>query len=392
MKSFIINNDTAIATRLLSSWITQNYNFSIDKLYYIDTNTVDDIVEEEEKFDDIMKIRTGNSMHYFAYSNEVLLIITKESVTSDNEKPLAFVEIFAQDIQSYKKWYQFVKEINRKNTLNNFNIEYHSFYTNNYGILESNVEYFQKEAFENLDTVFYEPYLDVNRLFEEYLKSKSSILQLTGKPGIGKSKLVSLFIKYLFEHPEYLIYQDRLKIARVVNNEILAQDDFWVTLRQKGFNALILDDLDNILEKRTEVVNSSEDKMHNEIIKKLLSFTDGLMNNKIKILITTNVEYSKIDEALLRDMRLFDLLELRPLRHQEALDIWINHYKLDEKSFKTIFDEIEEITPAKLVAEIDKRVNNKKEVNVDKKASYLKEENISKVKSLNSRKRRIGFG
>jgi SpoVK/Ycf46/Vps4 family AAA+-type ATPase len=217
-------------------------------------------------------------------------------------------------------------------------------------------------------------------------------LQLTGKPGIGKSKLVSLFIKYLFEHPEYLIYQDKLKIARVVDNSILANDDFWVAMRQGGFSAVILDDLDNILEKRVESYTTSEDKMHNEIIKKLLSFTDGLMNSKIKILITTNVEYSKIDEALLRDMRLFDLLELRPLKYEEALNIWVKHYKLDEKSFNTIFTDLTEITPAKLAAQIDARVNNKKEINTNKRASYLKEDNISKVEKLNSRKRRIGFG
>jgi len=391
LRGLIVNNDTAIATRLLSAWISQKYTFAMDKLYPIDIDTIEEIVELKD-FTDVLKTKSNNTVHYLAYNDEVLLIITKKLISSENEKPLSFVEIFAKDIQNYKKWYQLIREKDKKNTLNKFSIEYHSFYSNSYGGVDSNVEYFQKEAFDNLSTIFYEPYLDVNKLFEEYLKSKSSILQLTGKPGIGKSKLVSLFIKYLFEHPEYLIHQDKLKIARVTSNEILANDDFWVEMRQSGFSAVILDDLDNILEKRVESYTSSEDKIHNEIIKKLLSFTDGLMNSKIKILITTNVEYSKIDEALLRDMRLFDLLELRPLKYEEALNIWVNHYKLDEKSFKEIFNDSQEITPAKLVAQIDARVNSKKEVDTNKRASYLKEDNISKVEKLNNRKRRIGFG
>ena len=195
MKGLIVNNDSAIATRMLSSWISQNYNFAFDKLYSIDKDTIEEITNLKD-FSDVLKVKNNSAIHYFAYNDDVLLIITQKIIASENEKPFSFVEIFAKDVASYKKWYHIIKEKERKNTLNNFSIEYHSFYLDSYGMLKSNVEYFKKEAFDNLSPVFYEPYLDVNRLFEEYLKSKSSILQLTGKPGIGKSKLVSLFIKY----------------------------------------------------------------------------------------------------------------------------------------------------------------------------------------------------
>lgn len=40
----------------------------------------------------------------------------------------------------------------------------------------------------------------------------------------------------------------------------------------------------------------------------MLTFTDGLLHQKTKILITTNISYEKVDKVLVRDFRLFDSL------------------------------------------------------------------------------------
>ena len=97
-------------------------------------------------------------------------------------------------------------------------------------------------------------------LFEQYLKSKAPILQLTGKPGLGKSKLISLFIRHLIENQKYIKNGNVIKIARPASSEVLADESFWVKLRQNNFHALILDDVDHILQKRNESIASSEEK------------------------------------------------------------------------------------------------------------------------------------
>jgi hypothetical protein len=224
------------------------------------------------------------------------------------------------------------------------------------------------------------------------MQSRSAMLQLTGKPGIGKSKLIALFVKHLIAHPEYRRNSDNvIKIARPASSDILAEEEFWVKLRQDGFQALILDDVDHILQKRNESIDTEMEKLHNEIVRKILTFTDGLSSQKSKILISTNLEYHRIDKALIRDFRLFDSIELRPLKVEEAARIWSKTFGLDKGQFDETFEGLTEITAAKLSKEIESHVRIEQEGSGDAPKSYLKEEGISKVKGLRERRERAGL-
>jgi len=273
----------------------------------------------------------------------------------------------------------------------NIQVEYTSFSMGRHGGVQKSNEYFKKEMFDSVVGDVYEPYLDIDLLFEEFLNSKSPILQFTGKPGLGKSKLITLFIKHLIALPNYLHDQSVLKIARPTESKVLAEDDFWVSLRQGNYKALILDDIDYILQQRNETLDSSEDKLHNDIVNKMLTFTDGLLHQKTKILITTNISYKKIDKALSRDFRLFDSIELRALKKQEALNVWLTRFNLQKSSFDTVFKDNKEITPAQLASEAEKLFCRETHVDTDKK-HYCKEEGISKLKNIRQTlEKSVGF-
>ncbi len=324
-------------------------------------------------------------------NDEILIIISKKPIEGSEERSEVYFELFATNIDTYYKYYNYVMKLDKEIKIGSFTIEYHSFYNQQFGMVSSNVEYFTKDIFAEVSNIFYEPYLDTSILFEQFLDSRSVMLQLTGKPGLGKSKLISLFIKYLIDNPQQVNDTNVLKIARPANSEVLAEEEFWVKLRQQGFHALILDDVDYILQKRNETISSAEEKTHNEIIRKILTYTDGLTTQKSKILISTNLEYHKIDQALIRDFRLFDSIELRALHSDEALEIWTDSYSLDEDKFYDVFNDSENITSAKLSKEIEVLQNTNKNGNTDTQKSYLKEKNISKVSSLRNQSSRVGL-
>jgi hypothetical protein len=345
---------------------------------------------EDKKFDKTLKLGGGYT-NYLAYNDEALIIVSQRKVEGDQERSEVYFEIFAQDIEMYYKYYEYVMALDETSKKDTLIIEFHSLYMDQFRGISSNVEYFKKDIFSDVINDFYEPYLDTDLLFEQYLESRSVILQLTGQPGLGKSKLIALFVKYLTEHPQYMTKDNVVKIARPATSEVLAEEEFWVKLRQDGFQALVLDDVDHILQKRNESITSSEEKMHNEIIRKILTFTDGLTSQKSKILVSTNLEYHKIDKALIRDFRLFDSIELRALTLDEAKEIWVRVYGLQAVQFDTIFAGIEEITAAKLSKEIEGLCNHTQSGDDGTNRTYLKEKGISKVHSLRSRSERIGL-
>jgi hypothetical protein len=389
MTTTVIHNDDSISTRLFAKWISDRYTFSVDKYTKIQNETVQSIIEDK-KFTKIVKL-DGVYTNYLAINDDAMIVITQKAVEDDMEEVASFFELFAKDIDTFDVYYNFIIELDENTNKDKILVEYHSFSLGDYSDVRDNIEYFKKELFLNVQGDVYEPYLDVDMLFDSFLASKAPILQLTGKPGLGKSKLITLFVKHLLSSADRMQNIKNIKIARPTHSSVLASEDFWIRLRQGNFHALILDDIDYILQERNEQINSTEDKSHNDIVNKMLTFTDGLFHQKTKILITTNVLYSKIDKALSRDFRLFDSLELRALNYEEALLIWKQRFGLKQVDFNKLYRNVDEITPASLSQEAEKILNQK--VNVEeKKTSYCKEEGISKLASLRKpRNTRVGF-
>lgn len=381
MKTMMIHNDDSISTRLFAKWVCERYDFSLDKVTKIQKETFTYLLEDE-CFTQKLKLRGGRYHNSIVYNDQAMAILTQEQISEESEKAECFFELFAKDIETYKCYYQKITHYDDGIKSNNIMVEYTSFRPINQGVAYA-TEYLKKELFDSVASDVYEPYLDTQMLFEEFLNSKSPILQFTGKPGLGKSKLITLFIKYLLSKEEYLTDDGVLKIARPTESSVLADDEFWVLLRQSACKVLILDDIDYILQKRNETIATNEDKTHNDIVNKMLTFTDGLLHQKTKILITTNISYKKIDKALTRDFRLFDSIELRALNQEETLGIWQSRFDLKKAQFEKIFNGDREITPARLASEAEKILYKSKRAE-QKQRTYCKEEGISKLDEIRS--------
>jgi hypothetical protein len=231
----------------------------------------------------------------------------------------------------------------------------------------------------------YYPYVDIKIMFEQFFTGSENILLLVGEPGIGKSKMSTLALKYAHQHPENIPYDkieqnpslenQFINVVYVKSIDVLVNDQFWRNIEARQIDFVIIDDLDYMLTKRDSESSSQEDANKNIFLNQFLSFTDGVEKNKTKFIITTNQKYDDIDSALLRKGRLFDIIELRHLTKVEARKIWIDN-GLPAAQFKEVFNQ-QEVLAADLGSEISKRKNNRINSATD---SYLLEEGISKVK------------
>ena len=96
------------------------------------------------------------------------------------------------------------------------------------------------------------------------------------------------------------------------------------------------------------------------------------IQDKTKIIITTNQSYKNLDTALLRKGRLFNILEFRELTNEEALNIWLKN-ELPEETFK------EKFKGDVLQAELGSIISMMKKTDNEVLPEYVLEEDISKL-------------
>lgn len=149
---------------------------------------------------------------------------------------------------------------------------------------------------------FYPGIKDPEQYIQDYLESDSAVLLMAGAPGTGKTTFL-----------RHMIYNHNLT-ASVVYDEHLMQKDivFQSFLFSKEDDVLIIEDADVIITSR-EIEN-------NKLMSRFLNISDGLIKlpNK-KLIFTTNLsDFGKIDSALMRPGRCFDVMHTRELNMEEA--------------------------------------------------------------------------
>jgi hypothetical protein len=394
---FILQSiENPIDDALLNRYIADNFTFSIYK--YINSKNMDKYLTELTNKDLKHTCNTfelsSRKSNYYIEGEDLSFFIFAYDVSIES----TFIQIFAKTIDVANKIFNLAKQFECEK--NNFEIYIDSYYTDDRGFKISTTIRTEKD-FAKLDKD-YVPYIDINKMFKLYCKSESNVLLLTGGSGLGKTKIIDLFQKFLIsnvdfiqEHlnsDKYIEEEDgviRLYVAYVKNPDILAKDSFWTGLENKGYVLIILDDFDYMLGERSDVVNSIEDKNKNNFMSYLLSYTDGIFSSKVntKFIITTNQQVNTMDKASLREKRMFDILNLRPLTHKEALVIW-KKFDLSEEEFNLIFEDIGKITASKLSDSIDNIINIKElDLSDD---NYLLEEGIS-IMDKSKNPKRVGF-
>lgn len=154
------------------------------------------------------------------------------------------------------------------------------------------------------------PYFGEERMpaaaWEAFKKSDSNVMLLIGPPGTGKSNWLT----------ELLIAADYADDnAHIADREDVLLNpglpDYIRSLRDGGI--FITEDSDKLVESRD---------LDNSNMSSMLNAANGIVASKSKILISTNLtSLSRVDKALTRGGRCFDILEFKELTRDQAIEV-----------------------------------------------------------------------
>ena len=136
---------------------------------------------------------------------------------------------------------------------------------------------------------------------KRYLASDSAVLLMAGPPGTGKTTML-----------RHLICDFNLEAHVVYDENLMQSDQVFQKFLFGGGDILIIEDADVILSPR--------EGGDNLLMARFLNVSDGLIKlpNK-KVVFTTNIsDFGKVDQALLRPGRCFDVMKTRELDLSEA--------------------------------------------------------------------------
>jgi len=133
----------------------------------------------------------------------------------------------------------------------------------------------------------------------DYLADSAPVLILIGAPGTGKSTFTRT-----------LAHTSKLKTVICTDEGAVESGAVLSYVSKNSAGLLILEDVDNLLKSR---------EAGNSFMSALLNESEGVCENEIKIVITTNLtNIDKVDSALIRQGRTFDIVDFRNLTRDEA--------------------------------------------------------------------------
>lgn len=366
-----------------NSYLAENYNFPVSDLGLSIEQSKEFVIDLEKSYNlnkyefDVSSFKT---ITYFEEVEKKFLIILEEYPDS------VHVDLYTLTIDKSKELFDLYSKYRKKN--DDIIINYYSAYLVNGGQISTTNKQMNIKDFDDIKKSYY-PYLDTDLMFQQFFKVKESLMVLLGEPGLGKTKLISQSIKYLVQNIKSLPSPDgmfdTINILYVKNDDIIVQDKFWNMLEEGEYHLVILDDLDFYLNKRNKTVDNALDEKVNKFINYFLSFTDGVTENDVKFIITSNKDYEDIDKAILRKGRTFDILNLRRLKYEEALNIWLEE-NLSKEDFESIFKEGYE--SGIVSSDLGHEINLRKVLKEDQiLAKYVKEDKISIYNSMKIEKK-----
>lgn len=195
-----------------------------------------------------------------------------------------------------------------------------------------NPNFFREKDGSLMDLSWVDEYIDPEEINE-------SMLFLVGPPGTGKTHLA-----------RHIAMRDRCDVLTTCDPQCLRLPAFWDIVRSGEYPYVIFDDVDDDLSTR----------QGNVFVRNLLVSANGLTPPSCRIILTSNQPAIKLDPALVRTQRCFDVIELEPLRRDIAKEIWVADYDRSPEDFEYFFAETKQISPADVVSYAKRTISKRR--------------------------------
>jgi len=287
-----LDSNQCVETRFIEAQVGLRDNFNYRKM-----------IEDIKNLGDWCHIRT----HVTGSKNDVncyIFISDKLVKTGDNTVAIILVTVSSDKTKATVTCIQQYHETIEKVLLEHIYDDQHPAFTLNItqqGI-QSTRRSIRKSTAEVAKKEYY-PFLNKTpeEYFDSYIKSKSGILFLIGPAGTGKSS----FVRSLAIH-------SGKEVCTVYDEPTMRSVELMNYFYSSGHDLLVLEDADAFLTRREE---------GNKDLASLLNFVDGVVNDPDKkVIISTNLSsLNKVDPALLRKGRCYDIIEFRELSIEESI-------------------------------------------------------------------------
>ena len=273
---------------------------------------------------DIITLASDNDYDSFIQLSENTMMVVKHSELSIN------FTLYSKQLKTLEKWNNLLVEIvekhnnqEKKNTID--------FYTCSLDIRGNlqiqRTKTYEIEDLDYLDPAYFEEQLNPDEMYRQFTNAQEGILALFGEPGVGKSKLAAYYMKWMLNNMDKVktrsnYLANTASVWLVKNSEVMANEEFWSRLGYDEPAAVLMDDLDYVLDKREKSVSSHLEQSQNNTMSMWLTYVDGIEKHNTKFIVTTNSPSMRFDPAILRKGRAWACFALRPLSVKQAKKIW----------------------------------------------------------------------
>jgi hypothetical protein len=315
MKKVInINSELIYDDIIVSDFISKCENMCEYRLDHLDNHKI-----TKEQIDDILNVTNykvfkrvydgnlGDTMYidYYYFTDNILIKLVFQNTGTNTDALILESLLFTYNNVEEDNIDEIIQEIYKLRSIKNQDISIITKGDYGFTLSSTTIDITDKNVKLNYGKSGVKLY---DKLVDKLINTNYGLFLLHGLPGTGKSYLIKYLLQDVSKHKK-IIYMPAHMVEHFVD------PGFIKFINNHPNSILILEDAENILQKRNELSSNA--------VSNILNLTNGLLNEilKIQVIATFNMSIANLDDALLRPGRLIINWEFGKLTKKQVTKI-----------------------------------------------------------------------